>query len=108
MKVGQKLYLEPIGIGAVRYTGIKETIVTKIGRKFFETEGYGKFELTTLRQYNGQYPSQYQAYGSLLDIENREEAKTLQKEIMPYFGTFKPTLTLEQLKKIMEVINGDS
>lgn len=50
MKVGQKIYLKPIGNRARYSQEIKEVRVSKVGRKYFELEEshYGRFFIETV------------------------------------------------------------
>jgi len=108
MKVGQKIYLKPIGNNA-RYGNqeVRECTISKIGRKYFELEekGYGRFFIESMAQDCGQYISGYQAYLSIQDIEDEEEAKKLYSEIKKAFSGFSTSLSLSELKEISRIIN---
>ena len=107
MEVGQKIYLKPIGNQARYSKEIKETIISKIGRKYFEVEdsGYGRFFIDTMNQDCGQYVSGYTCYLSLQEIEHEKEAKILSEKIKKVFSGFSPDLPLDKLKKIERIIN---
>lgn len=108
MEVGQKVYLKPVG-NQTRYSKeIKETRISKVGRKYFELEEsyYGRFFIKTMNQDCGQYISGYTCYLSLQEIEDEKEALKLYTEIKKVFSGFSNTdLSLSQLKEINRIIN---
>ena len=107
--VGQKLWLvrshhyrhdnrEPI-----------EVTISKVGKKYFELEYYHrcKFEIETLKQVT---ETNYvdRCHLTLQEILDEREADKLAGKIKNIFGGYgKPKLTLDQLRKIMDVVGGE-
>lgn len=107
MKVGQKVFIEPRN-NAVRYSKeIKESKISKIGRKYFELEDkyFGRFYKDNLEQDAGNYTSNYKVYFSLQEIEDRKEAQALYDNLKKYFSGWNSSLSLSQLKSIDKIIN---
>lgn len=72
MKVGDTIFLEPLS-NAARYSKeIKEDIIEKIGNKYFYLKIHGKFNIDSMMQDNGQYSSNYKAYKSRNDLEDKK------------------------------------
>ena len=107
MEIGQKVYLEPIGNNARYSKEIKESRISKIGRKYFELEEkyYGRFFIESMSQDCGQYISGYNAYLSMQDIEDKKEAQKLFYEIKKVFSGFSTEIPLSKLKEIERIIN---
>ena len=105
MEIGQTVYLRPIGNAARGSSKIEEVVITKVGRKYFETEGHGRFEIETMRQDGRGYVSNYQAYLSLEDIEQEKEQNRLVDEICKVFrGYGRPEVTFEQARAIADIL----
>ena len=106
--VGQKLWLvrshhyrsdnrEPI-----------EVTISKVGKIYFELENYrrAKFGIETLKL-NTESNYVDRCYLTLQEILDERESDKLAGEIKNIFGGYgKPKLTLEQLRKIMDVVGG--
>lgn len=109
MEVGQKVYLEPINNNARYSKEIKESRISKIGRKYFELEDkyYGRFFIESMRQDCGQYISGYNAYLSMQEIEDKKEAQKLFAEIKKVFSGFGTEIPLSKLKEIERIIKSD-
>src|SRR5687768_12823963 len=101
MKVGQTVYLRPQNNAARRSSEIKEAVITKVGRKYFEVEPkwYGRFKVDTMYQDAGHYTPDYQAYLSMEEIEEEKELSKLYDEVSKFFkGYGRPEITTEQIK----------
>lgn len=115
IKVGQELYVIPTG-NLVRTYGsdVRKGVVTKVGRKYlyvkikgvyFGGEEGSRFDKNTLRG-ESEYNSNWLAFCSMQEIEDREEADRLHKELQKFFGWggMSHKLTLKQLKAIEKII----
>lgn len=85
-----------------------EVTISKVGKKYFELEEYTrtKFEIETLKQVS---KTNYidKCHLTLQEILDEREADKLVGQIKNIFGVYgKPKLTLEQLRKIMDVVDG--
>jgi len=81
IKVGQKIWLEPLS-NAARYSKDPvEEVITKIGRKYFHTQWKGRFDIQSMNQDNGEYSSQYKAYLNKQDIVDANEIVKLKISI---------------------------
>lgn len=107
LKVGQKLWL----VASSHYRNDKrnpvEVTVSKIGNKYFELEEYShcKFEIKTLKKVT---ETNYVdvCYFSLQEILDLREVELLIGKIRNVFGGYiYPKLTLDQLRKIQDIIN---
>lgn len=106
--VGQKLWL----LRSHHYRNDdrtpKEVVISKVGKKYFELEDYprAKFEIETLKQVT---ETNYidRCHLTLQEILDEREVDKLVGEIKNIFGGYdKPKLTLEQLRKIVDVVGG--
>ncbi len=110
-QIGQKVYLKPINDTARGGNKeIKERKILRIGRKYLEVwngeylHSAKKFHLDTLKEASD-YSPDYQLYFSRQDIVNEEEAEELVKVIRNILGNWgKPELSLDQLRRIHEII----
>lgn len=115
IKVGQELYIMPVG-NLVRSYGnnIRKGVVTKVGRKYlyvkiegvyFGGEEGSRFDKETLRG-ESEYNSPWLAFRSMQEIEDQEEASRLREEFQKFFnwGGKSHKLTLKQLKAIEKII----
>lgn len=108
VEVGQKIYIKPIN-NASRYgKEIIEETVTKVGRKYFQVSKswLGRFFIDTMNQDNGDYMSNYLAYGTLEEIEQEKEESTLYGLIEGSFRS-RRKYPIETLRKIWELLNSD-
>lgn len=103
LKVGQTVYLEPLANAARKNNEIQEAIVQSVGKKYFTANGM-KFNLDDGIHNAGNYVSEYKAYESVQEIEEKRLADYLHKKIKDSFGAFKATHTLSELKQIAEII----
>lgn len=106
--VGQKVWLA----GVVRHVhkGLKEQVVVKVGRKYFEVGDHMndsrtiKFHLDTLRQVIDSSPW-YALYFNEQDYHDEQERYRLQSEIRRAFDHFRSLdFTLDQLRRIHAII----
>lgn len=106
--VGQKLWL----VRSHHYRNDdrtqKEVTISKVGKKYFELEDYprAKFEIETLKQVT---ENNYidRCHLTLQEILDAREFDKLVGEIKNIFGGYgKPKLTLDQLRKIKDVVGG--
>lgn len=106
IKVGQKIYLKPIGGQAWRTNKIKEGIVSKVGKKYFYLEGFyqKRFFIENLRHDAGDYTANWQGYFSLEEIENEKEQIRLFSFISERFRHYSTPLSLEKLQAIYNII----
>lgn len=95
-------------IGQILYDyKLREFRINKIGNKYFECEDrWGRFVIETLKFDCPNYTqNQFQLYVSkqeILDIKERQELVSEIKKI--FWGWGKINLSLEQLRKISEII----
>ena len=113
LKLGMTIYYIPEGANNTRriknsiVDHIKESTISKIGRKYFYLEGVEhKFDIDTLH-HSCQYHYDLQAYTDKQDIFNQLKAKELEAKISRKFDTRDINLTLEQLIAIDRIIFGE-
>lgn len=102
MEVGQKVWLEPLGNAARYNKNIREGVISKIGRKYFEVDGYGKFELNSKLQVSDFTPN-YRVFLSEQDITIEMERRELRNKLSEFFRS-PQKLTIEQMRQINEII----
>lgn len=107
MKVGDTLYLKPMGNRARGGNKeIREAKIIAIGRKFIKTDFvYGEFHIDTMLQ-KTKYSVDYKAYTSKQEIIDEDELDGKKNKIWEFFryqGT--KALTIEQADKIIETLN---
>lgn len=103
--VGMKLYAEKIFRNAP--PEIVEYTISKIGRKYFEVDGHNwyQFQIDTLYYVDKNYSqNNKQLYRSRKEIEEKNEWATLHSNIRNFFSYSSTKLTLEQLRKIEDII----
>lgn len=97
LKVGQTLYSYDL----------REFIVSKIAKKYFECENHrGKFVIETLKYYSPEYTQAiFQLYIDKQFILDTRERKRLESELRNKIGVYGSTsLSLEQLRTICLII----
>ena len=107
LKVGQDVYLEPTG-NATRYQkGVIKTKIKTIGKKYFTVEEKylpmtrdARFEIESMRHDEGEYCSNYNAYLSMKEIEDKEKRPELLKSIQERFSKF----SVDELREIEDYI----
>jgi YesN/AraC family two-component response regulator len=106
LKVGQTLW---VVIPEYRRTSVPsepvEYQISKIGSKYFELDGYrAKFDIQTLRQATElNYPAQ--CYLTLQEILDGREQASLTDKVRKAISQYgKSNLSLDQLRKISEII----
>lgn len=107
LKEGQTIYLKPINNAARYNQDIKEVKISKVGRKYFETFGYGKFFIDTLKQNNGNYLPNYVAYTNNQDILDENECLEIYSFIDRYFRYDWGGLSLEKMRQIKDIIQSE-
>lgn len=111
LKVGNSIFLVPMG-NAARYNNIMiETKITKVARKYFYVEDFSrsfsetKFEIESGNDFCGQYSSNWKAYLTKECIEKKKRKHKLNDSIRNIFkGYGDSKLSLEQLEKIYLII----
>ena len=74
-------------------------------RKYFEVDGV-KFKMENKEQETGGYTADWKLYFSKQEILDEQEFQKLERDIRSKFNAFgKLDLTLDQLKRINEIIN---
>lgn len=109
LSVGQTVYIEPVGNAAKYGTDIIETKISKIGKKYIETEEFGemyKFNISDGKQKDTGYGYGYDyiLYLSRSEVENKQEKGSL----LSYFACcnwYRLNLTLDQLRRIKAIID---
>ncbi len=83
------------------------TTVSKVGNKFFTLASMPslKFEISTLRSFEETSNYRSFVYLSKQDHDDKIETDSLYAKIRQAFQSYKTPLTLEQLRKINEIIN---
>lgn len=106
MKVGQKVYVKYLDRGRYNPQDIQEATISKIGRKYFELNEFrhSRLYLDSFIEDGGQYSPRYKVYVSKQAIVDEEESDKLFKTISLRFGYFKNPYTLEQLRKVADIL----
>lgn len=118
LKVGQKVYVKPVGNSA-RYIkdnildNIKESEVEKIGKKYFYLKEFSRekfgFEYadSNICSSISDYSANFEVYLSKQDIMDDIERNKIIYELKQFFYYYGQSkyLTLEQLRKIKEITN---
>ena len=111
IKVGQKVYLRSSGLSWNKF-GIAEATVTKVGKKYFETDhnGRDRVVIETLDQDGRGYSSQYKVYLTRQEIEDEDETNKLRGILRKVFDYPQSEITLDQLRRVhaivKETVNG--
>jgi hypothetical protein len=109
MVAGQKVFVERIGNCARNRDPddlVFEGEVEKVGRDYFYLKGFtrSKFSKTTMTEASD-YSANYKVYESLQAIEDKNEYNKKLTLIRKTFDSYgRPDLTLDQLRKICEII----
>jgi hypothetical protein len=105
--VGMTVYLKPINNAARRSKDVQEGIVSKVGRKYFEVEGFyrTKFSIDELIEVS-EYAPDWKVYLSKQELLDEQEFENLLRDIRLFFSNYgKVNLTLDQLRKIKAIIS---
>jgi hypothetical protein len=105
--VGMTVYLKPINNAARRSKDVQEGIVSKVGRKYFEVEGFyrTKFSIDELIEVS-EYAPDWKVYLSKQELLDEQEFENLLRDIRLFFSNYgKVNLTLDQLRKIKVIIS---
>lgn len=112
LKVGQKVYVKPIGNAARCDSKIKEEVISEVKRKYFKLEGWyrTRFFIDGLYEDCGQYISNHQCYLSMQEIEDEKEHTKLMREMNETFDYLRGrrNITLEQLRKIKKILEPET
>jgi len=113
MQVGDNVYLKPSNNAARRTTEIREWKIKSVGRKYFEAwdgerdHSAMKFYIDGFKQVTN-YTPDWIVYFSKQEILDENEFYKLFNDIRTVFnGYSKPKLTLEQLRKIKNIIDSE-
>lgn len=107
LQIGQSVWVVKPAHRAGQHSEPREYKISKIGRKYFELEGWpggNKFSIAIMRE---AVDSNYAAYChlTLQEILDDRERDYLYGEIRKYFDFFsRNKITLEQLRKIAEIL----
>ena len=109
LRIGQTVYIEPVGNAARYGTDIIETKISKIVKKYIETEKFGemyKFNISDGKQKDTGYGYGYAyiLYLSRSEVENKQEKGSL----LSYFNLcdwYHLNLTLDQLRRIKGIVD---
>lgn len=106
IQVGQKVWVVDRYRRSAKASEPQEVVVTAVGRKYFSLENIrGNFDLETLKLVS-QYSSSLTIYLSLQQLEDENEIAELSRSIRASFGQYgNLPFTLDQLRKIAEIIN---
>jgi len=114
-KVGQTVYRLNIG-NAARHQEQKLTpvVVSKVGRKYFyagtdtqRTDFHNQYHLDNGIENCGEYSSNYCIYETRQEWEDEKEQRKLFDKMRGQFSGYgRPKLTLSQLRKIDEIVEG--
>jgi hypothetical protein len=106
MEVGQTVFIQPTDS---RYgKELKEVKITKVGRKYFETEYYGRYTIDGLRHDAGGYSPRYYVYLSKQEFEDKNELARLNDAIRKALG-YTGVGDLSKAREIARILNvGDS
>jgi len=112
LQVGQTVYVECFERSYMAKGEVKETKVTKVGKKYFEVEcaKYSKFYLDRMFNVSDYSPCMY-VYLSMQEIEDKKEKQELKELIWGKSGCGgSPTnkLSLAQLREIKKIIDNPS
>jgi hypothetical protein len=115
LKVGQMVYVKPVGNRARGIDDImnhiKETEIVKIGTKYFYLKGFRdmKFSIDTMTDsLDYGYCRSYVVYTNMQQIIDEKEYYKLLGDIRKLFVEYgKPNLTLQQLRDIKDIVNGE-
>ena len=111
IEVGQKVWLRTFSpYGVRRDDGIKETVITSVGRVYFNLECLHseKFLKETLMHHNPNYSARYRVYLSEAEYADELESQEIHRMLRKSFDGFTPRLSLETLRKIKSIVEGES
>ena len=86
---------------------LKETKITKIGKKYFEIElgRRCRFFIDSLKHDNSGYPSRYMIYLSKEQYENEVEVNEIYSKLRNIFSGYgNPTIELSKLRQIISIL----
>lgn len=107
---GQEVYYQYIGHRPSDRREPEATVVTKVGRKWFEVERvkHERYSIETLKNDSKGYSTSSRIILSLLDYRNEQEYALLLSTIRKEFDFYNSRkFTLEQLRQIAKVLNNE-
>lgn len=109
LKLGQKIYLEPLGNAARSSNNkLKETTIKKVGRQYYYASFYGwddiKINKTDLTVQDKRSNSGYQGYMTKTEYGLKQEQDLLDRQIRRYFDNWTNKLPLDDLRRIKKII----
>jgi len=107
MTVGQPIWYRSISNRHGADISLKETTVSKIGKKYFEVNDIGeRFFIDTLEHDAGNYLASIAVYLSKVDYEEEVERKNIFDQLFRMFGNYShPNIELSKLRRIIAIIN---
>lgn len=107
LRIGQTVYIEPVGNAARNGKDIIETKISKIGTKYIETEKFcdrHKFNISDGKEKDTGYGYGYNYILHLTkqEIEDEKERQELLRDL--HYDWYHLNLTLDQLRKIKAII----
>jgi|WetSurMetagenome_2_1015567.scaffolds.fasta_scaffold695503_2 hypothetical protein len=110
LQIGQKIYVKRFNARNREADDIREAIINKIGKKYFYLNEYPwvKFSISEMRDISN-YASDYGIYLSEQEIKDEKEYFEKLKFLKDTFDYCrgKKNFTLDQLKKICNIINNE-
>lgn len=108
LRIGQTVYIEPVGNAARNGKDIIETKISKIGTKYIETERFGdiiKFNISDGKEKDTGYGYGYDYILHLTkqEIEDENERQELLGDL--HYDWYRFNLTLDQLRRIKAIID---
>jgi hypothetical protein len=112
IEIGQTVYLKPLNNAARRSSEIIESVVTKVGKKYFNVspEYLRRFSLDTMLQDCGNWTAEYKAYLSKQEIlDEREKYELYDYLRKTYFDMYssRKNIRLESLRAIRDLLNSE-
>ncbi len=101
MKVGDKIYL------VEKHFGVVEHEISKVGRKWFYAGTRLRFGIKTRREDVFATGMSRYAYLSLQEIEDKQEENKLYEFINEKFRYYNGKMSLENLRKIEQIIKSE-
>jgi hypothetical protein len=107
--VGMTVYYKPLFTRNGDDTELKETKITKVGKKYIEIEGQGRctgrFHKDSLTEDSGEYIPQYKLYLTKEQYEIEVETNLIRKELVGCFQWHsKIELSIEKLREILSIV----
>ena len=106
LKVGQTIFVRPTNNAARYSTEIKESTISKIGKKYFELEDFYsmRFSIEKMKEDTGNLLADYTCYLTMQEIRDEIDAKSISEWLNPWFGYGKPRLSAEKLRRVKAIV----